>query len=70
MPEVMQGRYQHFKGGLYDVIGTARNTESGEDLVIYRSAEGSAGLWARPVSLFTGSVEKGSDTVPRFRFLG
>lgn len=52
--------YQHFKGGVYEVTGTATHTSSGEQLVVYRAADGQT--WARPMDEFTGTV----DGQPRF----
>lgn len=50
----MQGLYQHYKGGRYRVIGTARHTEHEGELVIYQGARGE--LWARPRAMFEGRV--------------
>lgn len=63
------GRYRHYKGNLYEVIGSARHSETEEWLVIYRALYGDFGLWARPAMLFTGTVEQDGRTVPRFEYL-
>ena len=59
------GRYRHFKGGEYEVLGTARHSETEEVLVVYRPA-GSEDWWVRPLAMFTETVERDGRTVPRF----
>jgi hypothetical protein len=65
---VICGLYRHYKGNLYSVLGTARHSETMEELVVYRALYGDHGLWVRPVSMFTQSVEVGGESVPRFAF--
>ncbi len=61
------GRYRHFKGHEYEVLGCARHSETLEILVIYRSAEDDGALWARPRAMFMDSVALPSgERVPRF----
>lgn len=66
---VIPGTYQHYKGGLYTVIGVARHSETDEALVVYRPHYGDRGLWVRPASMFCETVTVGADRVPRFRLL-
>ena len=61
---VPPGRYRHFRGGLYDVLGTAIHSETNERLVVYRSADGA--LTARPVQMFRENVAYFKQVVPRF----
>lgn len=68
--EVKLGRYRHFKGGEYEVIGVAKHSEAGEELVVYRALYGEHGLWVRPLAMFTESVEVNGQRVPRFTFIG
>ena len=63
------GQYQHYKGGRYEVIGIARHSETGEELVIYRALHGEAQIWARPLAMFLEEVEMGSKRIPRFKYL-
>ena len=63
---VKTGRYRHYKGGEYEVIGTARHSERDEWLVVYRPLYGERGLWVRPLAMFVESVELGGECVPRF----
>lgn len=58
------GPYRHFKGGHYEVLGTARHSETEEELVVYRAADGS--MWVRPLAMFTETVQHEGRTVPRF----
>lgn len=70
MPEPAPGRYRHFKGGEYEVVGVARHSETDERLVVYRPLYGEGGLWVRPAAMFLEPVEHAGRTVPRFTFLG
>lgn len=60
------GRYRHFKGNLYEVLGVARHSETGEEVVVYRALYGELGLWVRPASMFVETVERDGRRVPRF----
>jgi hypothetical protein len=63
------GRYQHFKGGLYEVIGIARHSETQEEMVVYRPLYGEGGLWVRPRAMFEETVTHEGKSVPRFRMV-
>ncbi len=65
----MPGRYRHYKGKDYEVIGVAKHTETDEPFVVYRYLYGDFGLSVRPLGLFMGSVEVDGRMVPRFRKL-
>ena len=52
------GLYRHFKGNRYEVIGTARHSETEEELVVYRALYGSYGLWVRPAEMFREKVDR------------
>jgi len=65
-----KGRYRHFKGGEYELLMIARNSETEEPMVIYRAlydAPEDRKIWARPLSMWEEPVEKDGVTVPRFR---
>lgn len=63
---VTPGRYRHFKGNEYEVIGIAKHSETGEQLVVYRAMYGEQDLWVRPYDMFTETVEQNGSRVPRF----
>ena len=69
LPEPTLGRYQHYKGGQYEVIGVARHSETQEPLVIYRPLYGDSGLWVRPYAMFYEQVEVMGTLQPRFALL-
>lgn len=64
--EIRPGRYRHFKGGLYQVIGTALHSETREPMVVYRALYGEGGLWVRPASMWSEHVERDGYSGPRF----
>lgn len=64
--EVTIGRYRHFRGGVYDVIGFAKHSETEEMLVIYQSVESPENVWARPYDMFAQTVEQNGEKVKRF----
>ncbi len=72
--EIIPGRYKHYKGKQYEVIGTARHSETLQELVIYKALYdseefGSEALWARPKEMFLEKVTVGGKMVPRFKFI-
>jgi hypothetical protein len=64
------GRYRHYKGKEYTVIGVARHSEMEKELVVYRKEHGDHGLWVRPLAMFVENVEVKGQIVPRFQFIG
>jgi cyclomaltodextrinase len=64
------GKYRHYKGNEYEVIGVARHSETLEELVVYRALYGEYELWARPAGMFEEVVEIEGKKVPRFEYLG
>ncbi len=69
METVRPGRYRHYKGREYTVIGCARPSETLEELVVYRQEYGDRALWVRPAAMFLGTVAVGGRDVPRFAAL-
>ena len=67
MAEIQPGRYRHYKGNEYTVLGVARHSETLEELAVYRQEYGERGLWVRPAAMFAETVEVEGQTVPRFR---
>lgn len=70
LPELPAGRYRHYKGGEYEVIGTVRHSETLEPLVLYRALYGARGLWVRPAAMFQEEVVIDGLLQPRFQHLG
>jgi hypothetical protein len=64
--EPLPGRYRHYKGGEYEVIGTARHSETEEKLVVYRCLYDNSSLWVRPLEMFMDSVETAAGVTQRF----
>ena len=68
--DIKPGRYRHFKGGEYEVIGVARHSETMEELVVYQALYGERGLWVRPAAMWLEVVERDGKRFPRFTYLG
>jgi hypothetical protein len=66
LPETPPGRYRHYKGGEYEVVGCARHSETLEPLVVYRPLYNATGLWVRPHAMFFGMLEINGKRQPRF----
>ena len=69
METVKPGRYRHFKGNEYEVLGTARHSETGEPMVVYRALYGGRGVWVRPAAMWSQTVETGDGPGPRFQWV-
>jgi len=72
--EVPLGKYRHYKGKLYEVIGVGYHTESLEKVVIYRALYedpkfGKDALWVRPKEMFLETVEVEGEKIPRFIYV-
>ena len=69
--EPRPGRYRHYKGNEYRVLGLARHSETLEPLVLYQALSGdSAAFWVRPQPMFVETVTVGGATLPRFQWVG
>jgi hypothetical protein len=69
LPATPAGRYRHYKGGEYEVLGAARHSETLEPLVVYRPLYNDSGWWVRPHAMFFGEVESDGRRVARFQRL-
>lgn len=69
MEEIKKGRYRHFKGNEYEVIGTAKHSETTEEYVVYKALYGDCGLWIRPKEMWNETVERDGKTFKRFEFI-
>jgi hypothetical protein len=70
LPHIELGRYLHYKGGEYEVIGVVRHSESLDSLVLYRPLHGKSGMWVRPLAMFSEQVEHEGKHQPRFCLVG
>jgi len=68
--EPLPGRYRHYKGNEYEVIGVARHSETDDRVVVYRPLYGDSGLWVRPLAMFLETMTADGVAVPRFAYLG
>jgi hypothetical protein len=69
LPSIKIGRYRHYKGGEYQVLGVVRHSESLESLVLYRPLYNDTGMWVRPFDMFVGEVEIDGQLRPRFEWI-
>jgi len=69
MSDLVPGRYRHYKGGEYTVLGVARHSETEDFLVVYRPEYGERNLWVRPLEMFQESVETAAGLQPRFKLI-
>jgi hypothetical protein len=70
LPAVPTGRYRHYKGDEYEVLGVARHSETLEPMVVYRPLYNDSGWWVRPHAMFFGQVNAGGRMQPRFARIG
>ena len=64
--EIRPGKYRHYKGKDYEVLGVARHSETEEQMVVYRCLYSDYSLWVRPLTMFRETVEVAGEQVPRF----
>lgn len=69
MEEIKLGKYRHFKGGEYEVLGLAFHSETQEEMVIYRALYGEGKTWVRPAAMWNDFVEKDGNRYKRFTFV-
>lgn len=67
--ELKPGRYRHFKGKEYELIGVARHSETLEEMVVYRALYGEGGLWVRPAAMWRETVCRDGYSGPRFVYV-
>ena len=63
------GKYQHYKGNQYEVLGVAKHSETLEELVAYSSVYDAYDFWVRPLAMFLEEVEVEGKKIPRFIFI-
>jgi hypothetical protein len=70
LPEPRLGRYRHYKGGEYELIGVVRHSETLEVMALYRPLYNALGLWVRPYAMFFEEIDLAGGRQPRFAFIG
>ena len=70
MAEIRPGKYRHFKGNEYRVVGMARHSETMEEMVVYQALYGEGGLWVRPAHMWSEQVNRDGYSGPRFAYIG
>ncbi len=73
--KIKPGKYQHYKGKFYEVIGTAKHSETLEEFVVYKALYdseefGDSAIWVRPKKMFLETVNVDGKEVPRFKYIG
>ena len=69
MATISPGRYRHYKGNEYTVLGVAQHSETLEQLIVYSQEYGDRSLWVRPAAMFSETVVVDGKTVPRFQLI-
>ena len=67
---IRPGKYRHFKGKEYEVLGMAIHSETLEQMVLYRPLYGEGKLWVRPAAMWNETVERNGKTYRRFTYIG
>ena len=68
--EIKKGKYRHYKGNEYEVLFTAKHSETLEEMVVYRALYGNGEIWVRPASMWNETIEKDGETKRRFTYVG
>ncbi len=68
--EIKLGKYRHYKGNEYLVIGLAKHSETLEPMVVYKALYGDGALWVRPAQMWNQTVSQGDYQGPRFQYIG
>lgn len=68
--DIKLGKYRHFKGNEYLVIGIAKHSETLEPMVVYQALYGEKEIWVRPAAMWNETVSKDGYCGPRFTFIG
>ena len=67
--ELKPGKYRHFKGSEYELIGVASHSETLEPMVVYRALYGDGGLWVRPAAMWNDQIDRDDYHGPRFQYI-
>ena len=66
LPSIELGRYRHYRGGEYEVLGVVRHSETCEPMVLYRPLYNNSGSWVRPFAMFVEDIDVDGRVQPRF----
>ena len=69
LTEPRLGRYRHYKGGEYELVGVVRHSETLEVMALYRPLYNASGLWVRPYAMFFEEIDHQGQRQPRFAFV-
>ena len=67
--EIKIGKYRHFKGNQYEVIGVAKHSETLAEMVVYRALYGDGEIWVRPAEMWNETVERDGKVFKRFEYI-
>ena len=70
MNVIKLGKYRHFKGNEYEVLGIAKHSETLEPMVVYKALYGDGGLWVRPAAMWDETITRDGKTFKRFQYIG
>ena len=70
MNEIKKGRYRHYKGNEYEVIGVAKHSETLEPMVVYKALYGDGDIWVRPATMWNEKVNANGVEMLRFTYIG
>ena len=70
MESIKPGRYRHFKGNEYEVLFTAKHSETEEEMVVYKALYGDGGIWVRSASMWNETVVRDGKEYKRFTYIG
>ena len=68
--QIKKGKYRHFKGNMYEVIGTAKHSETLNEMVVYRALYGDGELWVRPAAMWDEQIQREGKVFRRFEYIG
>ena len=68
--DIKMGRYRHFKGNEYELLYIAKDSETLEDMVVYKALYGEGGIWVRPLKMWNETVVRDGKEYKRFTYLG
>jgi len=69
MKKIKLGKYRHFKGGEYEVIGIGKHSETIEEFVVYKALYDEGQIWIRPKNNFLEVIVRGGRKIPRFKYV-